>query len=283
MAFFSLLDKFRRAPAPEGRDPSRTAGELIYAVGDIHGRYDLLKVLLSTLEGDYRSVAGGRIPGLIFCGDYIDRGPESAAVLEALIWLQQRSDLNVRLLKGNHEQAFLKFLDDPDRGRGWLEFGGRTTLAAYGVDAPAPEEGGASFARARDDLLARLPASHLRLLESLELKIVIGGYAFVHAGIKPGRSLSSQQEHDLLWIGEEFTEARGPFEKIIVHGHSWRGDKAEVLSHRIGLDTGAYATGVLTAVRLDGDDVTMLSARQPGAAPWDPWAISGVTAPRDPR
>ena len=273
MALFTLLDRFRPARAPVGREISRTAGELIYAIGDIHGRYDLLKVLLSTLESDYRSLAGGRIPMLIFCGDYIDRGPESAAVLEALIWLQQRSDLNVRLLKGNHEQAFLKFLDDPDRGRDWLEFGGQATLAAYGVDAPAPEEEGASFARARDALLAKLPASHLRLLENMELMIVIGGYAFVHAGIKPGKPLSSQQEHDLLWIGDEFTEARGPFEKVIVHGHSWRGDKAEVLGHRVGLDTGAYATGVLTAVRLDGDDITVLSAQEPGAAPWNPWAM----------
>lgn len=279
MAFFSILDRFR-APRIGGSVGADTAGELVYAVGDIHGRYDLLKVLLSTLESDCRSLSSGRIPVLIFCGDYVDRGPDSAAVIEALIWLQQRPDLNVRLLKGNHEQAFLKFLDDPSEGRGWLEFGGLATLAAYGVDAPRPDEDGEGLVRARDDLLARLPASHLRLLENLELMIVVGGYAFVHAGIRPDKSLASQQERDLLWIGEEFTEARGPFEKVIVHGHSWRGDKAELLGHRVGLDTGAYATGVLTAVRLDGDEVTVLSARQPGAAPWNPWAMPSVSAPQ---
>ncbi len=280
MASFSIFDRLR-APALGGRGAADTAGELVYAIGDIHGRYDLLKVLLSTLESDFRSRSGGRAPVLIFCGDYVDRGPESAAVIEALIWLQQRPDMNVRLLKGNHEQAFLKFLDDPAEGRGWFEFGGLETLAAYGVDAPRPDEDGEGLLRARDSLLAKLPASHLRLLENLELMVVVGDYAFVHAGIRPGKSLANQQERDLLWIGEEFTEAQGPFEKVIVHGHSWRGDKAEVLGHRVGLDTGAYATGVLTAVRLDGDEVTVLSARQPGAAPWNPWAIPAVTAPQD--
>ena len=279
MTFFSILDRFRRTQSAHRPIRSGTSGELVYAVGDIHGRYDLLKVLLSTLESDCRRFSAGRIPVIIFCGDYVDRGPDSAAVIEALIWLQQRSDLDVRLLKGNHEQAFVKFLDQPGEGRGWLEIGGLATLASYGVDPPQPEdEGGEVLIRARDDLMAKLPASHLKLLENLELMIVVGDYAFVHAGIKPGKPLSGQQERDLLWIGEEFTAAGGPFEKVIVHGHSWRGDKAEVLAHRVGLDTGAYATGVLTAVRLDGGEVTVLSARKPGAAPWNPWALPTATA-----
>ena len=211
---------------------------------------------------------------LIFCGDYIDRGPQSAAVLEALIWLQRHAHLKVRLLKGNHEQALLTFLDDPDAGRGWLEFGGLATLAAYGVEAPRPDAGIVDLFRARDDLLARLPASHLRLLDGLELMVVVGDYAFVHAGIRPGKPLAAQETRDLLGIREAFTDAPGPYEKIIVHGHSWRGDKVEVLDHRIGLDTGAYATGVLSAVRLDGGEVSILAARDLLASPWNPWAIS---------
>ncbi|MDO9245508.1 MAG: metallophosphoesterase family protein [Phenylobacterium sp.] len=269
----SGIDKIRPASTADGGPGPGTAGELVFAIGDIHGRYDLLKALLLTITQDYPTRADGRRPMLIFCGDYIDRGPQSAAVLEALIWLQRHAHLQVRLLKGNHEQALLTFLDDPDAGRGWLEFGGLATLAAYGVEAPRPDAGIVDLFRARDDLLARLPASHLRLLDSLELMVVVGDYAFVHAGIRPGKPLAAQETRDLLGIREAFTDAPGPYEKIIVHGHSWRGDTAEVLGHRVGLDTGAYATGVLSAVRLDGPEVAILTARDPQAGPWNPWAI----------
>ena len=106
-----------------------------------------------------------------------------------------------------------------------------------------------------------MPSSHLRFLERLELMLVVGDYAFVHAGVQPGVDLGRQREEDLLWIRQEFLDHPGPFEKIIVHGHSWTGDKPQVLAHRIGVDTGAYATGVLTAVRLDGEDIGVLQAR----------------------
>lgn len=269
----SGIDKVRPASSAAGGPGPGTAGELIFAIGDIHGRYDLLKALLRTFTEDYSTRAKGRRPLLIFCGDYIDRGPQSAAVLEALIWLHRHAHLKVRLLRGNHEQALLTFLDDPDAGRGWLEFGGMATLSAYGVAAPRPDARIVDLIRARDDLLARLPASHLRLLDSLELMVVVGDYAFVHAGIRPGKPLAAQEARDLLGIREAFTGAPGPFEKIIVHGHSWRGDTVEVLGHRVGLDTGAYATGVLSAVRLDGGEVEILTARDPKAAPWNPWAL----------
>ncbi|WP_310541747.1 metallophosphoesterase family protein [Phenylobacterium sp.] len=272
MARFGI-DKVRPTSTADRRSGRGTAGELVFAIGDIHGRYDLLKALLHTFAEDYSTRAKGRRPMLIFCGDYIDRGPQSAAVLEALIWLQRHAHLNVRLLMGNHEQALLTFLEDPDAGRGWLEFGGLATLAAYGVEAPRPDAGIVDLIRARDDLLARLPASHLRLLDSLELMVVVGDYAFVHAGIRPGKPLAAQEARDLLGIREAFTDAPGPFEKIIVHGHSWRSDTAEVLGHRVGLDTGAYATGVLSAVRLDGGEVAILTARDPEAAPFNPWAM----------
>jgi serine/threonine protein phosphatase 1 len=256
-----MLNGFRRAAARSRRSGAdSTAGELIYAVGDVHGRYDLLKQLTSLIIEDWTARAGNRRPLLIFCGDYVDRGPHSAAVVEALIWLQQRSDIQACFLKGNHEAALMRFLDNPSDCGGWLRFGGVETLRSYGVVAPAPDDP-ASCLRARDLLLHHMPSSHLRFLERLELMLVIGDYAFVHAGVQPGVDLRDQREDDLLWIRQDFLSDEGPFEKIIVHGHSWTDDQPRVLPHRIGLDTGAYATGVLTAVRLDSDEIGVIQAR----------------------
>ena len=256
-----MLDGFRHAVGMGRRsiaDP--TAGELIYAVGDVHGRYDLLKQLLALIVEDWTDRAPDRRPRLIFCGDYVDRGPDSAAVLEALVWLQQRSDIQASFLKGNHEAALICFLDNPTDCGGWLRFGWVETLGSYGVVAPAPDDPRACV-RARDLLLQRMPSSHQRFLERLDLMLVVGDYAFVHAGVQPGVDLNDQNEEDLLWIRQEFLDDPGPFEKIIVHGHSWTNDKPQVLPHRIGLDTGAYSTGVLTAVRLDGEKIGLLQTR----------------------
>jgi len=251
-----------------------TGGPLIYAIGDIHGRYDLLKTLLAQIALDYPSRARGKRPILVFCGDYIDRGPQAVEVLEALLWLQRKGDFELRLLKGNHEQALLDFIDEPRDGRPWLRYGGAETLGAYGVTPPEGDVSDADLFELRDDLLTRLPASHLKLLQSLELIATIGDYAFVHAGVRPGTPLTSQSEDDLLWIREDFTQAAGPFEKIIVHGHSWVSDKPQISAHRIGIDTGAYATGILTAVRLHDRELAIMQADAAGERPWDPWAAS---------
>jgi serine/threonine protein phosphatase 1 len=237
-----------------------TAGELIYAIGDIHGRYDLLKALTALILDDWKAHGEGRRPLLIFCGDYVDRGPDSAAVVEALIWMQQRGDIQACFLKGNHEAALMRFLDNPTDSAGWFRFGGVETLQSYGVAAPAPENPAACL-RARAQLLQRMPSSHLHFFERLELMLVVGDYAFVHAGVQPGVDLRGQREEDLLWIRQEFLEDEGPFEKVIVHGHSWTDDKPQFLPHRIGVDTGAYSTGVLSAIRLDGEGVGLLQAR----------------------
>ena len=114
------------------------AGELVYAVGDIHGCYELMKDILGQVAGDYAQRAAGRRPILIFCGDYVDRGPHSAKVMEALVWLQRRGEVDLHLLKGNHEQALLAFIEDPETGPPWLRFGGQETLISYGVLPPAP-------------------------------------------------------------------------------------------------------------------------------------------------
>jgi len=238
-----------------------TAGELVYAIGDIHGCYDLMKDILGQVAADYAKRAEGRRPILVFCGDYVDRGPHSAKVLEALVWLQRRGEVELHLLKGNHEQALLAFIDDPDTGPPWLRFGGEETLISYGVLPPAPDEGREGLARARDELLERMPAGHLRLLQSLELMVLVGDYAFVHAGVKPSAPLEAQDEGDLLWIRQGFVDAPGPFEKIIVHGHTWTSDHPQLAGCRIGLDTGAYATGALTALRLEDGELAVFQAR----------------------
>jgi serine/threonine protein phosphatase 1 len=250
------------APARRGREPAigaGTEGQLVYAIGDIHGRYDLLLGLMGEILGD-RERGDARRPALVFLGDYLDRGPDSGLVLEALVWLTRRAPADICLLKGNHEQALLEFLDAPEQAGPWLQFGGYETLDAYGVERPDHQDA-ADLARARDDILAAMPASHLRVLQGLDVMALIGGYVFVHAGLAPGRPLASQREADLLWIRGPFLEAARPCEGVVVHGHTWRGAEPELLDRRIGVDTGAYTTGVLTAIRLDGDTRRVLQAR----------------------
>ena len=236
-----------------------TEGQLIYAVGDIHGRYDLLKAALVQIAADCAGEATGRLPMLVLLGDYIDRGPDSAKVLQALVWLQRRGEFALRLLKGDHEQELLAFLADPARRATWLDLGGAETLASYGVTPPGA--GAQALVAARDALLDQMPASHLQLLSELQPMAVVGDYAFVHAGVRPRRRLTAQREADLLSIRDGFLDVEGPFERVIVHGHTWLGDQPQLTEHRIGLDTGAYETGVLTMVRLDGAAVRLFQAR----------------------
>ena len=260
------------------------AAPLIYAVGDIHGRYDLLTRLLAKLARDSARRAGAGRPMLIFCGDYIDRGPQSAEVVEAVLWLRENTRFELRALKGNHEQGLLDFLDRPLAAAGWLGVGGMETLESYGVTAPDLDDE-VGLARARRDLLSRMPASHLQFFEALEPMAVVGDYAFVHAGIRPGLPLAEQQERDLLWIRGPFLEAEGPFEKIIVHGHSWLGPEPQRLPHRLGIDTGAYQTGVLTAVRLDAEGASFIQARitEERAEPPEPMKPAAALPPLGPR
>ncbi|HTI66938.1 MAG TPA: metallophosphoesterase family protein [Caulobacteraceae bacterium] len=244
-------------PASETTSVSAsTQGRLVYAVGDVHGRYDLLTAILGAIATDARDQVADEPAMLIFCGDYIDRGPQSAEVVEALTWLGNRPDFEVRLIKGNHEQALLRFLDRPEEADDWIRFGGAETLLSYGVQPPRVQEDRAAFVAARDGLLGNMPPPHLDLLQHLEPMVCVGDYAFVHAGIRPGAPLAEQHEDDLLWIRDAFLDAPGPFEKVIVHGHTWtRG--LQVLEHRIGIDTGAYATGILTAARLHHDSLAI--------------------------
>jgi serine/threonine protein phosphatase 1 len=232
-----------------------------------------MKDALARVAADCEARAAGRRPILIFLGDYVDRGPHSAKVLDALAWLKRRSDLELHLLKGNHEQALLAFLDAPQRGAPWLGFGGAETLLSYGVEPPAGTDGPEAYLRARDELLERMPASHLKLLQDLELMVLVGDYAFVHAGVRPGQPLEAQAETDLLWIRRGFVDHPGPFGKVIVHGHTWLSERPQVSEHRLGLDTGAYATGVLTAARLEDGEIALLPVQR-----GDVWAPEKAVA-----
>ena len=251
--------------------PTKAAvdGELVYAVGDIHGCYDLLVSLLAAIAEDASATADGRTPILIFTGDYVDRGQASAKVVQALLWLKNHhTEFEPHFLKGNHEAMLLAYLDAPLRSRGWVRVGGAETLQSYGVIAPDPyhdddpADDGSDHLRARDALLERMPAAHLRFLQQLELSLQIGDYAFVHAGVRPRVALKKQSEDDLLWIRDEFLENKRKFEKTIVHGHSWVSDEPVILDHRIGIDTGAYDTGTLSAIRLEDRALQILQARR---------------------
>lgn len=269
MALTSLRkvgDAVSRALSKDTAPGASSMGQLVYAVGDIHGCYDLLIPLLAQIVEDCGKDVRKRRPIVIFCGDYVDRGPDSAKVVEALIWLQKRADFEVRFLKGNHEQALLNFLERPEKGGPWITHGGAATLLSYGVVPPAADADPAQFVEARDRFLENMPSSHLHLLQHLEVMLSVGDYAFVHAGVRPGTDLERQTEDDLLWIRADFIDHEHAFEKIIVHGHTWASDWPDVQPHRIGIDTGAYATDVLTAIRLEDGDMAILQHRGPAAA-----------------
>jgi serine/threonine protein phosphatase 1 len=236
-------------------------GQLIYAIGDIHGCYDQLRSLLRQIAADAEIHARGRTATLIFCGDYVDRGPASRQVLDALCWLKRWQPFDMLFLKGNHEQVMLDYISAPIEAMAWLRFGGAQTLQSYGVTPPAPGDAPEAHIAARDDLLDQLPVAHLRFLEDLELMVGVGDFAFVHAGVRPGVALDRQAEQDLLWIREEFLANDAPYDRVIVHGHTWESDQPEIGPHRIGIDTGAYETGVLTAIRIEDDGICAIMAR----------------------
>ncbi|MBN8831074.1 MAG: serine/threonine protein phosphatase [Sphingomonadales bacterium] len=243
------------------RPSGKVDGQLVYAIGDIHGCYDALRQLLAMIARDAGAHAAGRTASLIFCGDYVDRGPDSSQVLDALCWLKRHGPFHAHFLKGNHEEVMLAYIADPAAAKVWMRFGGSETLRSYDVTPPSADDDAERHIAARDDLLERMPVAHLRFLESLELMVGLGDYAFVHAGVRPGVPLADQSQEDLLWIREGFIDVAKPFERIIVHGHSWTSDQPTLLPHRIGIDTGVYETGVLTALRLEDGRIETLSTR----------------------
>ncbi len=250
----------RRSGQKAARASPSTGGRLVYAVGDVHGRLDLLDPLLRDIATDALATRPRQRPLLVFLGDYVDRGPESRQVVERVLQLQADGGFEVVALKGNHEEVLLQFLADAAFGTVWLELGGGPTLESYGAAPPGARGDVDGWSRQRDAFDAALPERHRRFYGELELMRAVGDYAFVHAGVRPGVALQDQSEHDLLWIRNEVLLAPGPFGKVIVHGHT-PAVEPQLLKHRLGVDTGAYATGVLTAVRLYGQDQRLIQAR----------------------
>lgn len=255
--FGGLVKLFREAvgvvdPAP----PAAPDSMRIYAIGDIHGRDDLLDLLLRRIERDAVPAGNDVRNVLIFLGDYVDRGLQSRQVLDRLA-AGTLPGFETIYLKGNHEAALLEFLRDAKFGRTWKYYGGLETLHSYGVEDLTLSDDPADFERARDHLERVLPERHKRFLQSLSISAQLGGYFFVHAGVRPGVPLSRQQEEDMLWIRDEFLESRASFGKVIVHGHT-PSEEANVRMNRIGIDTGAYMTGVLTALVLEGTSQRLL-------------------------
>ena len=226
-------------------------GLRVYAVGDIHGRLDLLTALVERINADAASLPPGGRAQVVFLGDYIDRGDRSRAVIDYLIaWPEPR--LEATFLRGNHEATMLQFLDDLTAGPGWLTYGGVNTLLSYGVRPPVDVPPRLRLAAVQHQLREVLPTAHIAFLRRLQFHQQIGTYLFVHAGIRPGVPLDHQRFDDLIWIREDFLSSTVDHGRIVVHGHTICME-AESLPNRIGVDTGAYATGRLTAVVLEGD------------------------------
>jgi len=234
-----------------------TTATRIYAVGDIHGRLDLMIELETVIRADLRARPTAE-PLICHLGDYVDRGPASAGVIEHLIAASQ-DGLRRVFLKGNHEDRMLAFMDEPSaNGPGWMKFGGREALASYGLSEA--EIDSQDWCALRDRLVAAVPPDHLDFLQKLKLALRWGDYLFVHAGLDPARDLEDQDPHDLMWIRQPFLSSDRDWGWRIVHGHAIVPEPAFRMN-RIGLDTGAYMSGVLTSVAIEGGEVRILQAR----------------------
>lgn len=223
----------------------------VVAVGDTHGRLDLVEELWQQIDSVSRR-SSARQRTLIFLGDYVDRGKQSRELVDRL--LKGFTGFETIFLKGNHDETLLHFLVDPAVGAAWQSFGGLETLLSYGV----VHEAGKSWAQTRGEFAAALPAAHLQFFKNLQLHATVGDYLFVHAGIKPRVPLEEQREMDLLWIREEFLDSTANFGRIVVHGHTPT-DIPHVQPNRIGIDTGAYFSDKLTALVLEDRSRRFLS------------------------
>jgi serine/threonine protein phosphatase 1 len=230
--------------------PRVADGERVYAIGDIHGRLDLLDDLLDqiAIDDDARAPMATT---LVFLGDFIDRGPDSRGVVERLRTIAGAGNRCIFLL-GNHEEVLLRAIEG-ERGALSLfdRIGGRETLLSYGVSEE--EYDNCLLGDLTDLMKARIPQEHVAFLRSAQAKYASGEYLFVHAGVRPGVSIDEQQDVETRWIRDEFLDYRGDFGRVIVHGHTISND-IEIRVNRIGVDVGAYRSGRLAAVGLEGAD-----------------------------
>lgn len=249
--------RFKQAiwPGAQAR-PTVNSKHRIYAVGDLHGRYDLLRDMLKRIVEDFEGRRDDRRLKVVFLGDYIDRGDQSREVLETLKRLVTGVHLNIAALRGNHEAALLDFVRAPNKHRNWLDFGAQQTLASYGVTLPRRELSETDLVSLRDDLVEAM-GDHLEFLRGLPLMAKSGDVVFSHAGVAQGDAEGTLNQMALLW-GDPSADATWPAPgKLVVHGHYDDVDPVD-RPGRICVDTGAYYSGRLTAVRLD-DGVGFLS------------------------
>jgi serine/threonine protein phosphatase 1 len=248
----SSRSKERPAQVPQGLR--------VYAVGDVHGRADLLVELFAGIDADLEA---NRTPHAIqiFLGDYIDRGPASRAVLDLLVARSRRHE--TIFLKGNHEVLIEQFIRRPESLATWRQVGGIQTLLSYGISPSFNPDMAEQSALARR-LASVLPPAHTQFLGSLRRSFSCGDFFFVHAGVRPGVPLSQQTDEDLFWIRDKFLKCPEKFEKIIVHGHTPVAE-VEFHSNRINIDTGAFATGRLSCLRIEADNILWFAGTRVGA------------------
>lgn len=250
-----MIALFRQLLGKSAR-PAVPPGTRVYAIGDIHGRRDLFDALIAAIDADDAASEPAETT-VVLLGDLIDRGADSAGVLTAAREWQRRRE--VRIIGGNHEEMFLECFANTELMRHFLRFGGRETILSYPVDAAALTA--ADVEQAQALMAEAVPAADLAFIRSFEDSIVIGDYLFVHAGIRPGVEIEAQETRDLRWIRGAFTENRDDHGLLVVHGHTIS-DEVDVRANRIGIDTGAYYTGRLTALRLEGAGRTLLQTRE---------------------
>jgi len=245
----------RSAPQAAPVSPQVPAGTRVYAIGDVHGRADLLERLRTVIVEDAQWHPIER-KVVVYLGDYVDRGPDSRGVVDMLA-RGALSGFESVFLKGNHEDSLLQFLTDPGITPAWMAYGGEATLYSYGVRPPD--------SRKVEDILAAqkafvqaLPPEHLTFLQALKLMHIEGDYAFVHAGFRANVPIEFQDPQDMMWIRNEFLDSAADFGKVAVHGHTIA-DRPEIRRNRIGIDTGAFATGTLTCLVLEGTERRFLA------------------------
>jgi serine/threonine protein phosphatase 1 len=231
-------------------------GKRVYAIGDIHGRADLLAAMITLIATDLKEMPAAEALTILL-GDYVDRGPNSREVLDRLI--EGAFPTPVVALRGNHEMMALDFIKNPRSGESWRRFGGLETLHSYAVDVGDMQAG-----RGYEEVAARfreaLPASHVRFIEATPSHFSMGDYFFCHAGVRPGLPLDRQREADLLWMREPFLSSRQDFGKLVVHGHTPVAEP-DVRDNRINIDTGAYLSGRLTCLVIESEERRFLTAR----------------------
>ena len=238
------------------------AGSRAYAIGDVHGRLDLLLDLLARIEADNER-RGPAKTYLVFLGDLVDRGPDSRGVIELLANAPPTFARNI-FLKGNHEEFFIRVLDGDDGVvQHWLTYGGTECAESYGLTSGWMLNSNAT--EIMDRLIEDVPASHKAFLDGLADSFRFGDYLFVHAGIRPGVELAAQASKDLRWIREGFLDDKTDHGVIVVHGHTIV-ERPEEHPNRIAVDTGAYRSGTLTAIGLEGSERWFLEAREAVAA-----------------